>query len=247
MNKHWWSAVLVLAVGSAVVACGKQTENKAADNAAGQVAADNAALKTEKGKVSYSIGNGMGSNLKTQGVDVDVDMLAKGIKDALSGAKSMMPQADMQKTMTDLRTKMMAQQQEKMTAAGAKNKAAGEAFLAKNKQAAGVKTTASGLQYQVIKAGAGKTPKATDKVSVNYRGTLLDGTEFDSSYSRGTPASFPVTGVISGWTEALQLMNEGAKWKLFVPSKLAYGPQGAGGVIGPDAMLIFEVELLKVE
>lgn len=214
---------------------------------AGQVFADDAALKTEKGKVSYSIGNGMGSNLKTQGVDVDVDMLAKGIKDALAGAKPMMSQADMQKTMTDLRTKMMAQQQEKMAAAGTKNKAEGEAFLAKNKKVAGVKTTASGLQYQEIKAGTGKTPKATDKVSVNYRGTLLDGTEFDSSYKRGTPASFPVTGVIPGWTEALQLMKEGGKWKLFVPSTLAYGPQGAGGVIGPDAMLIFEVELLKVE
>lgn len=215
--------------------------------AVGQVYADDAAPKADKDKVSYSIGFGMGNNLKTQGVDVDADKLTKGIKDGLSGAKPMMTQAEMDKTMADLRTKMMAQQQQKMQALGAKNKAEGEAFLAKNKTAPGVKTTASGLQYQVIKAGTGKTPKATDKVSVNYRGTLLDGKEFDSSYSRGTPATFPVNGVIPGWTEALQLMKEGAKWKLFIPANLAYGEQGAGGVIGPNAVLVFDVELLKVE
>ncbi len=215
--------------------------------ALGQVYAEDAAPKTDKDKISYSIGFGMGSNLKNQGVDVDADKLSKGIKDGLTGAKPVMSQADMDKTMTDLRTKMMAQQQEKMKSVGAKNKADGEAFLAKNKTAAGVKTLPSGLQYQVIKAGTGKMPKATDKVSVNYRGTLLDGKEFDSSYSRGTPASFPVNGVIPGWTEALQLMKEGAKWKLFIPSSLAYGEQGAGGVIGPNATLLFEVELLKVE
>lgn len=215
--------------------------------AVGQVYADDAAPKSDKDKISYSIGFGMGSNLKNQGVDIDADKLSKGIKDALSGAKPMMNQADMDKTMTDLRTKMMAQQQEKMHSLGAKNKAEGEAFLAKNKTAAGVKTLPSGLQYQVIKDGTGKMPKATDKVSVNYRGTLLDGKEFDSSYSRGTPANFPVNGVIPGWTEALQLMKEGAKWKLFIPASLAYGEQGAGGVIGPNAVLLFEVELLKVE
>lgn len=215
--------------------------------ALGQVYAEDAAPKTDKDKISYSIGFGMGSNLKNQGVDVDADKLSKGIKDGLTGAKPVMSPADMDKTMTDLRTKMMAQQQEKMKSVGAKNKADGEAFLAKNKTAAGVKTLPSGLQYQVIKAGTGKMPKATDKVSVNYRGTLLDGKEFDSSYSRGTPASFPVNGVIPGWTEALQLMKEGAKWKLFIPSSLAYGEQGAGGVIGPNATLLFEVELLKVE
>ncbi|MBS1246522.1 MAG: FKBP-type peptidyl-prolyl cis-trans isomerase [Proteobacteria bacterium] len=215
--------------------------------AVGQVYAEDAAPKTDKDKISYSIGFGMGSNLKNQGVDVDADKLSKGIKDGLSGAKPAMSQADMDKTMTDLRTKMMAEQQEKMKSLGAKNKADGEAFLAKNKTATGVKTLPSGLQYQVIKAGTGKMPKATDKVSVNYRGTLLDGKEFDSSYSRGTPASFPVNGVIPGWTEALQLMKEGAKWKLFIPSSLAYGEQGAGGVIGPNATLLFEVELLKVE
>lgn len=214
--------------------------------AAGQVYADDAATKSDKDKVSYSIGFGMGSNLKTQGVEVDADTLAKGIKDGLSGAKPKMSTADMDKTMTDLRTRMMAQQQEKMKALGAKNKADGAAFLAKNKTAAGVKTLPSGLQYLVLTPGTGKMPKATDKVSVHYRGTLLDGTEFDSSYSRGKPVSFPVNGVIPGWTEALQLMKEGAKWKLFIPADLAYGEQG-GGPIGPNAMLQFEVELLKVE
>lgn len=210
------------------------------------VYADDSALKTDKDKVSYSIGHGLGTNLKGQGVEVNIDQLAKGVKDALGNAKPMMSQADMEKTMTDLRTKMMAQQQEKTKTIGAKNKVEGEAFLAKNKSASGVKTLASGLQYKVIKDGTGKMPKATDKVSVNYRGTLLDGTEFDSSYSRGTPAEFPVNGVIPGWTEALQLMKEGAKWKLFIPASLAYGEQGAGGVIGPNAVLVFEVELLKV-
>ena len=215
--------------------------------AVGQVYAEDAAPKADKDKISYSIGFGMGSNLKTQGVEVDPGKLSKGIKDALSGAKPEMSPADMDKTMTDLRTRMMAQQQEKMKAVGTKNKTDGEAYLANNKTVAGVKTLPSGLQYQVIKEGNGKTPKATDKVSVNYRGTLLDGKEFDSSYSRGTPANFPVNGVIPGWTEALQLMKEGAKWKLFIPASLAYGEQGAGGVIGPNATLLFEVELLKVE
>lgn len=213
----------------------------------GQVYADDAVLKTDKDKVGYSIGFGLGSNLKNQGVDADADKISQGIKDALSGAKPMISDADMKKTMSDLNTRMMEQQQEKMKSLGAKNKADGEAFLAKNKTVAGVKTLPSGLQYQEIKAGTGKIPKATDKVSVNYRGTLLDGKEFDSSYKRGTPANFPVNGVIPGWTEALQLMKEGSKWKLFIPANLAYGEQGAGGVIGPNAVLVFEVELLKVE
>ncbi len=215
--------------------------------AVGQVCADDTVSKTDKDKISYSIGFGMGSNLKRQGVDVDAGKIAKGMSDGLSGAKPMLTQAEMDKTMSDLRTRLMAQQQEKMQSLGARNKADGEAFLAKNKSAPGVKTLPSGLQYQVLKAGTGKTPKATDKVTVNYRGTLLDGKEFDSSYSRGTPATFPVNGVIPGWTEALQLMKEGAKWKLFIPANLAYGEQGAGGVIGPNAVLQFEVELLKVE
>lgn len=202
--------------------------------------------KTDKDKVSYTIGHGLGVNLKGQGVDVNVDQLAKGVKDGLGNAKPVMTSAEMEKTMTELRTRIMAAQQEKTKSVAAKNKTEGEAFLAKNKTAPGVKTLPSGLQYQVLKEGTGKLPKATDKVRVNYRGTLLDGTEFDSSYSRGTPAEFPVNGVIPGWTEALQLMKEGSKWKLFIPANLAYGEQGAGGVIGPNAVLVFEVELMKV-
>lgn len=209
-------------------------------------AGDVAAPKTDKDKVSYSIGHGLGTNLKGQGVAVNVDQLAKGVQDALGGAKPALTQVEMEKTMTDLRTRIMAEQQEKTKSLATKNKTEGDAFLAKNKSAPGVKTLASGLQYQVLKAGTGKMPKTTDKVRVNYRGTLLDGTEFDSSYSRGTPAEFPVNAVIPGWTEALQLMNEGSKWKLFIPANLAYGEQGAGGVIGPNAVLVFEVELLKV-
>jgi FKBP-type peptidyl-prolyl cis-trans isomerase FklB len=145
---------------------------------------------------------------------------------------------------------MMAFQKEvmaKQAEVAKKNKAEGEAFLAENKKKEGVKTTASGLQYKVIKPGKGKKPKSSDTVTVNYRGTLIDGTEFDSSYKRGQPATFQVSGVIPGWTEGLQLMEEGAKWQLFIPSNLAYGERGAGGVIGPNATLIFEVELLSIQ
>jgi FKBP-type peptidyl-prolyl cis-trans isomerase FklB len=145
---------------------------------------------------------------------------------------------------------MMAFQKEvmaKQAEVAKKNKAEGEAFLAENKKKEGVKTTPSGLQYKVIKPGKGKKPKSSDTVTVNYRGTLIDGTEFDSSYKRGQPATFQVSGVIPGWTEALQLMEEGAKWQLFIPSNLAYGERGAGGVIGPNATLIFEVELISIQ
>jgi FKBP-type peptidyl-prolyl cis-trans isomerase FklB len=139
--------------------------------------------------------------------------------------------------------KRMKGQQEGLT----KNKAEGEKFLADNKKKEGIKTTASGLQYKVIKDGTGKTPKATDTVSTHYRGTLISGKEFDSSYKRGEPAEFPVNGVIKGWTEALQLMKEGAKWQLFIPSELAYGERGAGQDIGPNSTLIFDIELLSVK
>ena len=137
--------------------------------------------------------------------------------------------------------------QEKQKKIGEKNKIDGEAFLAENKKKEGVKTLPSGLQYSIIKEGAGKMPKATDTVTVNYKGTLIDGTEFDSSYRRGQPVSFPVNGVIAGWTEALQLMKEGSKWQLFIPSELAYGEKGAGNTIGPNAVLIFEVELISIK
>ncbi len=204
-------------------------------------------LKTKKDKVSYSIGLDMGASLKNNEIDVDPNIVARGIKDSLSGGKRLMTDQEVQETLTALRTELIAKQQERQKALAEKNKKEGEAFLAANAKKEGVKTLPSGLQYKVITEGKGKSPKATDTVTVNYRGTLIDGAEFDSSYKRGEPATFQVNGVIKGWTEALQLMKEGSKWQLFIPSNLAYGERGAGGVIGPNATLIFEVELLSIK
>jgi FKBP-type peptidyl-prolyl cis-trans isomerase FklB len=201
-------------------------------------------LKNQKEKVSYIIGMDIGGKLKTQSVDIDPNILAKGIQDALSGANPLLSKEEIQETMVAFQKEMMA----KLEEMAKKNKADGEAFLAENKKKEGVKTLPSGLQYKVIKAGTGKKPKADDTVTANYRGTLIDGTEFDSSYKRGQPATFPVSGgMIPGWTEALQLMEEGAKWQLFIPSNLAYGERGTGGIIGPSAALIFEIELVSIK
>ena len=214
---------------------------------AGQsLAAEEEVLKTQKDKISYSLGADIGNNLKTQSIDVDPDMLAKGLKDALAG-KLLLTNQEIRDTLMNFQKEMMAKRQEQMKTLGEKNKKEGETFLAENAKKEGVKTTASGLQYKVITEGSGKSPKPTDTVTVNYKGTLIDGTEFDSSYRRGQPATFPVNGVIPGWTEALQLMKEGSKFQLFIPSNLAYGERGAGGTIGPNATLIFEVELISIK
>ncbi len=199
-------------------------------------AQEKSVLKNQKEKVSYIIGMDIGNNLKKQSVDADPNSLLRGIQDALSGAKPLLSQEQIQETMVAFQKEMAEKQKQR-----------GEAFLSENKKKEGVKTLPSSLQYKVIKAGTGKKPKASDTVTVNYRGTLIDGTEFDSSLRRGQPATFPVSGVIPGWTEALQLMAEGAKWQLFVPPNLAYGERGAGGLIGPNATLIFEVELISVQ
>ncbi len=205
-------------------------------------------LKTEKDKISYAIGLDVGNGLKKNEIDVDADIVARAIKDILAGNKPLMTDEEVKTTITALQKDLQAKQQEKMKALGDKNKKEGEAFLAKNKTKEGVKTLPSGLQYKVITQGKGKTPKASDTVTVQYRGTLIDGTEFDSSYKRGQPATFPVSGVIKGWTEALQLMKEGSKWQLVIPSDLAYGASGTqGGPIGPNAVLIFEVELVSIK
>jgi len=204
-------------------------------------------LKSEKDKVSYSIGLEIGSSFKKQAMDIDTDALAAGIKDALSGSKPILTENEVKEVMTAFQKGMAAKQAEKMKGLAEKNSKEGEAFLAENKKKEGVKTTDSGLQYKVITPGNGPMPKDTDTVSVNYRGTLIDGTEFDSSYKRGEAVSFPVNGVIKGWTEALQLMKVGSKWQLFIPSNIAYGERGAGGQIGPNATLIFEVELLSIK
>jgi FKBP-type peptidyl-prolyl cis-trans isomerase FklB len=208
---------------------------------------ENVVLKNKKDKISYVIGMDIGSNLKKQSIDVDPDILIKGIKDGLSGAKSLLTEQEVLEITTAFQKEIMAKQEELNKKLGETNKKEGEVFLAENKKKEGVKTLASGLQYKVIKAGKGKKPKLTDTVTTQYRGTLIDGTEFDSSYRRGQPASFPVNGVIPAWTEALQLMEEGAKWQLFVPSNLAYGDRGAGRQIGPNATLIFEVELISIQ
>jgi len=204
-------------------------------------------LKNQKDKISYVLGMDIGNNLKRQSIDIDPDILARGIKDAVSGGKSLMTEQEAREVATAFQKEMMAKQEERNKKLGEKNKKEGETFLAENKKKGGVKTLPSGLQYKVIKAGTGKKPKSTDTVTTHYRGTLIDGTEFDSSYRRGQPATFPVNGVIPGWTEGLQLMEEGAKWQLFVPPNLAYGDRGAGPQIGPNATLIFEVELISIQ
>jgi FKBP-type peptidyl-prolyl cis-trans isomerase FklB len=206
-----------------------------------------AGLKEQKEKVSYVIGVDIGKALQKQGVAIDPDLVARGIKDGFSGGKLLMSDQEIKETMTAFQKEMRAKQEMALKQAGEKNKREGEAFLAENKIKEGVKTLPSGLQYKVIKAGSGKKPKATDTVVTHYKGTLLDGTEFDSSYKRNQPATFKVNGVIRGWTEALQLMEEGAQWVLYVPAALAYGERGAGPQIGPNATLIFEVELISVQ
>jgi FKBP-type peptidyl-prolyl cis-trans isomerase FklB len=213
---------------------------------AGQVyGADDGTLKSEKDKLSYTFGANFGKSLKQQEIEINTDIFIKGMKEGLSGGKMLLTDQEMKDTMTSFQKEMAAKQAEKRKTLGEKNKKEGDAFLAANKSKEGVKTLPSGLQYKVITEGTGKTPKATDTVVTNYRGTLIDGTEFDSSYQRKAPATFKVNGVVKGWTEALQLMKEGAKWQLFVPSELAYGERGAGPNIGPNAVLIFEIELIS--
>jgi FKBP-type peptidyl-prolyl cis-trans isomerase FklB len=210
-------------------------------------AGENVELKDQKDKISYSIGINIGKNLKRQSVEVNPDILLQGIKDVLAGGKTLMTEQEVNETMMNFQKDMMAKQQARMKELGEKNKKEGEAFLAENKKKEGVITLPSGLQYKVMKEGDGKTPIVNDVVTVHYRGTLIDGKEFDSSYTRGQPASFPVKGVIPGFSEALQLMKTGSKWQLFIPSNLAYGERGAGDEIGPNAALIFDIELISIK
>jgi FKBP-type peptidyl-prolyl cis-trans isomerase FklB len=203
-------------------------------------------LKTQKDKLSYAIGMDMGNGLKKNAIDVDPDIVMRGVKDVLSGSKPLMTNDEVKAVLMAAQKELQAKQQERMKTQGEQNKRDGDAFLAKNKKKKGVTVLPSGLQYKVITEGKGATPKATDTVTVNYQGTLIDGAEFDSSYKRGEPATFPVNGVIKGWTEALQLMKEGAKWQLVIPANLAYGERG-GGPIGPNSVLIFEVELISIK
>jgi FKBP-type peptidyl-prolyl cis-trans isomerase len=227
-----------------------KTHTPAAKKPATATAAKTAApltLKTQKEKFSYAIGMKMGANFKKQAVPVDANIMARGIKDALAGSKTLLTDEEAQAAIMEVQKEMQAKVQEKAKEAGDANKKVGEAFLAANKGKEGVVALPSGLQYKILKAGTGAKPTANDSVVCNYSGKLLDGKEFDSSYKRGQPATFAVTGVIKGWTEALQLMPVGSKWQLFIPSDLAYGDRGAGADIGPGATLVFEVELMSIE
>jgi len=208
-------------------------------------------LKTRKEKFSYAlgmnIGTGYSQGLKKQSVDVDWNLIAQGMKDAAAGSKTRLTQDEAKAVLNEVQTEIQKQQQEKTQQAASANKTEGEAFLAANKSKDGVVTLPSGLQYKILTAGTGPKPTASDSVKCNYKGTLIDGKEFDSSYKRGQPATFAVGQVIKGWTEALELMPVGSKWQIFVPSSLGYGERGAGAEIGPNATLIFEVELLSIE
>lgn len=202
------------------------------------------AFQNDKDKLSYSIGLNIGANLKAQGIDVNPQVVARAISDMQTGKKPAMSDSEVQAALTGLQNAMKARDQAKSD----ENKKRGDEFLAANAKKPGVVTLPSGLQYKVIKNGTGPKPKLTDTVVTNYRGNLIDGKEFDSSYKRNEPATFPCNGVIKGWTEALQLMPVGSKWQLFVPPSLAYGERGAGGgVIGPNETLVFEVELVSIK
>ncbi|HEV2840639.1 MAG TPA: FKBP-type peptidyl-prolyl cis-trans isomerase [Chthoniobacterales bacterium] len=210
------------------------------------LAQDKAPLKDQKDKASYSIGHDIGNTFKKQNVDINLDALVSGMKDALAG-KEALPKEERDKTLAAFQKELIEKQTAAAKAAGEKNAAEGEKFLEENKKKDGVKTTASGLQYKVLKEGAGESPKATDMVVTHYKGTLLDGTEFDSSYKKNEPLTIPANRVIPGWAEGLLLMKPGAKYQFFIPSKLAYGERGVGRDIGPNATLIFEVELIGIK
>lgn len=231
MNKLLLPALglgLVLALG----ACDKMDKSK---------------LDTDTEKFSYAIGMDIGRSLKRLDTEIDVAALRQGAEDVLKDKETLLTQEQVVEVMTSFSQKIQKEQEEKSKASAGKNVEESKKFFADNAKKDGVKTTKSGLQYQVITEGKGDKPKSTDRVSVHYKGTLLDGTTFDSSYERGEPATFPLNAVIPGWTEGLQLMTVGSKYKLFIPPELGYGERGAGPKIGPNAALVFEVELLKVE
>jgi FKBP-type peptidyl-prolyl cis-trans isomerase FklB len=204
-------------------------------------------VKDLKPKISYIIGHSIGKRIEGDQMDLDINNLIKGIQDGLAGAPSQFSSEETAKVLAAFEAQMKAEEPKRLAQTAEKNKRDGEAFLDANKKKDGVVATNSGLQYKVLKQGTGPSPKPTDQVTVNYKGTLLTGEQFDSSYDRGQPVTFGVKDVIPGWTEALQLMKVGDKWELYIPSNLAYGPRGAGAEIGPNSTLIFEVELLGVQ
>ena len=243
--------VLVLLVLTVFLAfsCGKAESEKPA----AKKEITEADLKTEDAKTSYSLGFSMGQSFKKDEITVDLSVFRKGLEDGYAGGKQLLGEEEIKETMTAFQRKMRTKRQaeykkrmEERKKQGEENKEKGKAFLEANKLKEGVVTTESGLQYKILKKGTGASPKATDTVKCNYRGTTIDGKEFDSSYKRGEPATFALNRVIKGWTEGLQLMKVGGKWQFFVPPELAYGERGAGHNIGPNEVLIFEVELLEI-
>lgn len=231
----------LLAAGSACAAAAPDAKAPPANAARPDSLQDSAA------QAAYAIGLNIGRSLLRDGVAADPGALARGLQDGLTGAKPALTEEQMRAAVTQLQASVQARQQEKAAQTAQANKAEGVAFLKANAAKPGVVSLPSGLQYQILKTGTGPTPKADDTVVCNYRGTLVNGAEFDSSETHGGPASFNVSGVIKGWTEALQRMTVGSRWRLFVPADLAYGDKGAGQDIGPGAVLVFDVELLSIQ
>lgn len=227
---------LALVAGLAA-GCGKKEEG----------ASGSTDLSTDPQKFGYAIGVDIGKSLKPVKDEVDTGALIAGLEETLAGKEPRLKDEEREKIKADITRKLQQKQMEERQAKAKTAKEAGEKFLAENAKKPGVKTTASGLQYEIIQEGTGANPKPTDRVTVHYKGTLIDGTEFDSSYSRGQPVTFPLANVIPGWTEGLQLVKTGGKAKLYIPSNLAYGERGAGAKIGPNETLIFEVELISIE
>ncbi len=239
MKKYALPLAVVAALG--LQACNQQTTS-------GDAAAESSAvtLETSEQRLSYGIAFNLGSRMKNDGMAIDTSAFTAGFRDGVTGQEGRMTEEEIAAEVQAFQEKMIAEQQAVQNELAEKNLAASVAFLEENKAREGVVVTESGLQYEVLEAGDGAMPGADDTVEVHYRGTLVDGTEFDSSYSRGQPVSFGVGQVIPGWTEALQLMSVGSKWKLFIPAELGYGAGGAGQMIGPNAALVFEVELLSI-
>jgi len=239
--------------GSSSTGATKSGQNAGAKTGQGTTAAKKPAtaaapLTTQKQKASYAVGANIGRGLHRDGVDVDPAIVARGLRDALAGAKLQLTDEEMKAALTTLTAEMKKKQDAETAAVSEANKKEGETFLAANKSKEGVTTLPDGLQYKILTPGNGPKPTPTDTVVANYKGTLINGTEFDSSYKRGQPVTFPVGQVIKGWTEVLQLMPVGSKWEVYIPSDLAYGPQGPGrGPIGPNETLIFEIELVSIQ
>lgn len=239
-------AVAALTAGCDQGGAGKD-ESPATDDLAGMSQAEGGetlALDTEAKKLSYIFGQNIGNQFKAETIDIDIDVFARGVEDALTGAEPKLAEDEIMAALQSFQETKMAEQKKAFDEMSAKNKTEGEAFLAENSTKEGVVTTESGLQYKIVNEGDGASPAEESTVKVHYKGTLIDGSVFDSSYDRGAPATFGVNQVIPGWTEALPMMKEGGKWELYIPPSLAYGPGGAGSMIGPEQTLIFEVELL---